>query len=400
MEKPISLGILGGGQLAYMLAESALKLGISPLIFSQSEIEPVHALNKTSLHAPDIWIAQYTDTEQLSRFFDSCDVVVFENEFLDISLLKKAMKSGDQKKFFPSLDTLALLQDKYEQKLLFKTLNLVTSPFEVLNSVQDIQDYKSSVLKWSRLGYDGKGVWIPDEQKSMSALGEEATYFFKQALERGSRVYVEQKIKFDAELAMVNVCSDDGKLHHYPLVFSKQENGICKQVWGPAEQFGLSKDVELLAQQYSKAVASSLKIKGVFALEFFYNKTGSQEDLLINELAPRVHNSAHYSQDASETSQFENHIRAAMKMSLGSVQSKSLFLMHNLLGVGAFKAYFPNVQFESEYMPRLHWYHKKEAKLGRKMGHLNYQFKYNDELTSVKRHAVEAEKKVWEIQKI
>lgn len=277
-------------------------------------------------------------------------------------------------RFIPGIQTLYLLQDKLRQKEILLRLEIPFAPYWKMpkdsEPVRWCLELRESlghdlVLKWAKLGYDGKGTLIlvgdaSDHQKSISS-------FVKKALALGVDVFAEKKIGFKRELAILGVYSTQGEFKHYPLVISEQENGICKRVRGPAVLLGVDPKLEKLAMEYAEKLARELSSEepfgGVFAMEFFETEKG---ELLVNEIAPRVHNTGHYSIDASQTSQFENHWRGVLGMPLGACSSQGVFAMLNLLGVDKKVQGLPNPTSRLH----LHWYGKSEMRSGRKMGHL------------------------------
>ena len=364
--EPKAVGILGGGQLALMLAEAAVHLGVNPVIFTGKPSDP----------------------QALKNFFSKVQLVVFENEFLDCQILAAAAEKLDVT-FIPSLETIELLQDKLQQKNLLARLGIPTSPFEV--AAQDevpaawvaraLKKFGGTcVFKWARMGYDGKGVLIHDESKSL----ELAVSFCAEALQKGYPVYAEKKIRFKRELALIACNSTREEFVTYPLVVSEQTEGICSRVTGPAYALGVPGHLEDQAKDFARRIAEEAGLHGSFALELF---EADSEELLVNEIAPRVHNSGHYTQDAADTSQFENHLRAALGMSLGSTETSPGFAMLNLLGP-------PGVTLSEQdfTMPKaypkvhVHWYGKTEIRPGRKLGHLNGTANSPEELADLLNH--------------
>jgi 5-(carboxyamino)imidazole ribonucleotide synthase len=223
------------------------------------------------------------------------------------------------------------------------------------------------VFKWSKYGYDGKGTLIVSkDQQSASAL--EITEFCDRALERGAGVYAEKKMNFKRELAVIGVQSVLGEFISYPLVVSEQQGGICKTIRGPASSLGVDPRFESFADRYARKLAQSGEIFGCFAIEMFETDQG---ELFVNELAPRVHNSGHYTQDAGRTSQFENHWRALLGLPLGDTRCAPAFVMRNLLGPAGILSAPADVLPVPPREVRAHWYGKTAVKAGRKMGHLN-----------------------------
>ncbi|MFZ9595919.1 MAG: 5-(carboxyamino)imidazole ribonucleotide synthase [Bdellovibrionia bacterium] len=365
------VGILGGGQLALMLAHAAARMGMRPVIFAESAEAPAARVHR------DVVLGAMDDEAALRHFFSQVDLVVFENEFVDCDLLR-AQAQGFDVRFAPDLSVLQLLQDKVSQKRTLKNLGIPTPEFRVLSRSwgqfsrevhQCLQSWKGQcVFKWSRQGYDGKGVLFFSAQDAAQST-QKLEAFFQGAKERGSDIYAEPRVVFQRELAILGVQSQAGQFMTYPLVISEQHQGVCSQVLGPAQAFGVSSELQTQAHDWAQKLAQKTGLKGVFALEFFESAQGK---LWVNEIAPRVHNSGHYTQNACSTDQFENHLRAVWGMSLGEVHVHPCFGMINLLGPESWAGPLEPV-FWPKLAPQmnLHWYGKLESRPGRKLGHLN-----------------------------
>lgn len=381
---PTRVGVVGAGQLARFLITEARQLGIEITPLANQPDDPAAQEAKKFI----LKDSKSSPSKNLfAQFLESNDTILFENEFLDFKSLEAA--ALDLKKtFVPELEALFKARDKLNQKSTFASLKINSAPYqEFVDRAQDsagtstilpagrapyewigqcYQKFQACVLKWSLFGYDGKGnffVRSPADFKSAEA-------FITQGLALGARVYAEKLIHFNQELALVSTCTNSGECAFLPLVISQQEDGICKLVRGPALSLGVSKDLEVQAQNAALTIARKLNLIGTFALEFFE----ADGQLWLNEIAPRVHNSGHFSLDASQTSQFENHVRAALGMPLGKYESAPYFAMLNLIGPKALAAYQrKSLSFDWE-MPDssfvFHWYGKGEVKTGRKMGHL------------------------------
>ncbi|MDB5038652.1 MAG: 5-(carboxyamino)imidazole ribonucleotide synthase [Bacteriovoracaceae bacterium] len=354
-----AIGILGGGQLSRMLSEAALRLGLRPTPFCFADDDPATQVTK------DFFVGKLSDRLLLKLFFSKVELVTYESDFLPFEILK----SFSDVQFVPPLASLEWVSDKIKQKEILIKLNIPSPEFRRFPS-GDLKGWLSSltsewkgecVFKWAKEGYDGKGVFIyrGDFRK--------AETFCERALKRGVDIFAEKKINFKRELALVCVYSTDGSFSFYPLVISEQQNGICKRVTGPATSLGVSRETEPLAQAYAKKIGEELKLFGVYAVEFFEDSSGK---LFVNEIAPRVHNSGHFTLDACRTSQFENHWRALLKMPLGDTTSAPAFAMLNLLGpAGVAQKDISKLSTPPDI--HFHWYGKKESREGRKMGHLN-----------------------------
>lgn len=396
-----SVGILGGGQLARMLAEAALRLGLRPVAFSEEEDCPAAEVCVEVIPG-----RVESSSASLRRFLAEMPVVCFENEFVDCDALEAATPEHATK-FFPRLPAIRILQDKLNQKKLLSRLGIPTSPFieldpgrgfaaEIARAFHELQG--AIVLKWSRLGYDGKGVRMVSSPSEPEIDG--AVRFCEAASGRGIAVFAEGKIDFARELAIIGCASTrgspgGGEVVCYPLVISEQEGGICRRVVGPARLLGVDPTLETQAIQAAEKTARGAGLSGAFGIEFFETRPG---ELLVNEIAPRVHNTGHYTQNAFPASQFENHWRAILELPLFDPRQGSLapfFAMLNLLGPAG-------LSFSPAEMPLpvpapsayLHWYGKREFRPGRKLGHLNATSRSAPELEGLLKE-LEIREKAW-----
>jgi 5-(carboxyamino)imidazole ribonucleotide synthase len=368
LRRPLKIGILGGGQLSLMLAEAAMKMGIETRILAEGPDAPVA---QVFAHCT---LGSVKDPASLRTFFSQVDLLIFENEFVNCEVLKGAAR-GLSVEFIPSLDTISQVQDKLTQKEWLGRLGVPSADYYELNPEYSLEAEVRAclekfngqcVLKWAKLGYDGKGV-MPLASGKLDWVRIHS--FVNSAKERRSRVFAERKISFKRELALVAVYSRNEEFHTYPLVISEQKEGICSLVYGPAVALGVDQRLEQQACHYAKSLAKALSLYGSFAIEFFET---DENEILVNEIAPRIHNSGHYTQDACATDQFENHLRAVLGVPIGSVQHSPGFAMLNVLGPKA-----PLGEEGLTALPKpssntyLHWYRKKQILPGRKLGHLN-----------------------------
>jgi 5-(carboxyamino)imidazole ribonucleotide synthase len=290
------------------------------------------------------------DENDLKRFLPSLGAVTFESEFVNTAKLAKCLPKDV--KVFPSLDAIEAIQDRLSQKQLLGRYKIPTAPWMEVSNAQDLKEAKKKfprgfVLKQRRFGYDGYGTFVFKNGK-----GDDS------ALLKSSHGFIaEEFIPFKRELAF-SIVRSNSQSRTLPLVESVQVNSRCYSVCGPIKHPKL-RALEKLAL----SMMTSLEYIGVLAFELFEGPKGA---LLVNELAPRVHNSAHYSQDALTCSQFEYHIRAGLDWPLPEVELvRKGFAMINLLGTGG------KVNLSRKHDGFLHWYGKNENRAGRKMGHIN-----------------------------
>lgn len=336
---------IGAGQLGLMLSKAAKKLGIE---FEYRSI-------------PDTW-----------NFIDALNdkgpfLVTFEQEYIDELLLREI----DQRSIecFPSLKSFELLRNKYKQKLFLKDIGIPTADFASADQVNDFLKSHggTGILKAGRGGYDGQGVWVLD--KDGNAQGQTGKVSTKELIGKIESPYIEEKVNFDFEIASVVCRSKSGNIVSYPTVKTIQKNGVCTEVEFSCEfaDTPIAKRAEAIGQ----TIAKKLDYVGVLAIELFV-----KGDLLfVNEIAPRVHNSGHFTIDVCEGSQFENHLRAGLDWPLAStIPIHASALMVNLLWPkdhNDFAQLYTRLTCGSPWPNniKLHWYGKSEIRPLRKMGH-------------------------------
>lgn len=339
------LGVLGGGQLCRMLALAAAKIGIKTEFLSDDPSSP--AADVAKFHH-----AQYDDEAALARFAACVDAVTYEFENVPA---RTAEVLAALKPVRPGPRALAICQDRWSEKSFLRDQGIGTAPFANVELESDLIEAATAtgfpaVLKTRRMGYDGKGQRIVRSSDALAvAWGE---------LSRAPCV-LEGFVSFSRELSVVAARGLDGTVAAFDPVENVHENHILKTTIAPASMpLSLSESAIALA----KRIVNALDYVGVIGVELFDTPRG----LLVNELAPRVHNSGHWTMDACSVSQFEQHVRAVMGWPLGSPERHSDAVMTNLLGEEALgwgaRALHPGQS--------LHLYGKAEARPGRKMGHL------------------------------
>lgn len=348
------LGILGSGQLARMTAVAAHQHNIHIHIFctdkETSPAEPfAHYIQKGS----------FTDLDTILNFVETCDVVTLENEFIDQSILE-AIENKFPNKLFPSAKTFSLIGDKITEKKTFEKHGIPVAPFKKISNRTDLISFIEIhslpvVLKTSKGGYDGYGNYtlhsLDDIEKAFSKLKGE--------------LLVEAFIPYKMEVATMVARNLRGEIEIYPIAYTEQENHICHIVSVPAP---LNELLEEKIKHYARLAIEAIDGIGIFAFEFFI----SQDDqVFLNESAPRPHNSGHYSIEGCEISQFENHMRAVMNYPLGNSSLRYPFVaMLNLLGTQeGIASLKPIENFLAIPNGHLHLYGKSKSKKGRKMGH-------------------------------
>jgi len=360
----MKVGILGGGQLALMLVEAATKQGMGVRVWVLSPDDPVCKVTDS------IFLGDPSSDSNVLEFSKGLDVIVYESEFWDLSAWNR-LATKHSFKLAPALPVMLRIRDKLNQKEILWANGLPTAPFLVWNAkLSQVEFLKACsqawsdgfVIKWGREGYDGKGVFLMPSGKN-----SDPTAFMNHAKERGLGLYAEQLIPFKRELSKIGCLSTTGSFISYPLTIHESQNGVCLWVKGPAVQLGSAQSLEDRASALAHQVGSHFGLLGTFAVEMFETNAG---EILINEISPRVHNTGHYTQDACETSQFENHWNALCGRELGAIEIKGQFAMLNLLGPDGLT--MPNQSPPPANDPlKLHWYAKQEIKPRRKLGHLN-----------------------------
>jgi 5-(carboxyamino)imidazole ribonucleotide synthase len=377
-------------------SQNLKKLGVRLRVLAGS---PEDSAAQEALKNPGVEViyGKISQPEVLQKFLAGLDQVAFESELIDIEALRAAVPESSKIRFVPELSVMAVLSEKLEQKKLLQRLNIPMTPFrEGPSFTQDLSAWLKSlqkewgafVLKWSKFGYDGRGVlMVPATEEGLKAALDSATA----AIFRGTRVYAEPRVEFVRELAIVvvhgavhgTVQGADhglGEFRTYPLVVSEQKGGACHWVRGPAVQEGVRADFEEKARNYAAQLARELGLRGTFAIEMFETADG---ELWVNEIAPRVHNTGHYSQQACNHDQFEMHLRAVAGEKLPELKCETSFAMLNLLGPEGVQGRFKGLGSQLPRPPQgltLHWYGKDDVFPGRKLGHVNVTAKSHAEL--------------------
>lgn len=341
------VGVIGGGQLAWMMGAEAPKLDLELNIQASSRDEPAVSRAKRVVFGA---VDDANATSELAAF---CDVITFENEFIDLKALRK-LESGVE--FRPSLACLAALLDKYEQRNYLKSINVPVPKFG-LYSTENISDYGFPiVLKARRHGYDGQGTFIVKNARDLESLAK--TLPVKDLL-------VEEFIPFTKELGII-AARNGTETAVYPVTETFQQNQVCHYTITPAD---VTESVAQEVKAIARKILDELKVVGVFGIEFFLTVDNR---VLVNEIAPRTHNSGHYTLDACHTSQFAMQLRAVTGMPLCSTDLKSAgAVMVNLLGYKKSAEDYQDKRDRLQTIPQsfLHWY-GKTSDVGRKLGHV------------------------------
>lgn len=357
------IGVIGGGQLAWMMAPAAQSLGIELVIQTPEPNDPAVAIASDTIFAP------IDDALATAKLANCCDVITFENEFINLKALMPLAQQGIC--FRPPLEALAPLLDKYQQRCYLHEIGLPQPEFTTfegevgnetssnLRTTDNSGIYKFPlVLKVRRHGYDGQGTFIVKDNSSLLKICQQLG---------GTAVILEEFIPFERELAVIAARSITGEVVVYPVVETQQEEQVCRRVLVPA---GISPEIAAEIEAMARTLMTSLQVVGVFGIELFLTKSGK---VLVNEVSPRTHNSGHYSLDACQTSQFEMQLRAVAGLSLGNpVLNCSGAVMVNLLGYEYSQQDYRQKRQRLSSLPGafVHWYGKNQSRPGRKLGHI------------------------------
>lgn len=351
------IGVIGGGQLAWMMGPAAKKLGLELIVQTPQPTDPAVAIAADTVLAP---VDDALGTATLAR---RCDLITFENEFIDLPALQALAQEGVT--FYPSLDVLAPVLDKGHQRQFFADHGLPNPPFVSLEA-QDLEALAGAaqalgwplVLKTRRLGYDGYGTFIVPDLATLKTTWESIGH---------QPIILEAFIPFSKELAVMVARSQDGDIAVYPTVETQQIDQVCRRVIAPT---AVDAAVDAQVKQIARTLVSQLQVVGIIGIEFFLT---ADQRVLINEIAPRTHNSGHYTLDACTTSQFEQQLRAVSGHPLGPVSlTCDRAVMVNLLGFETATHDYPDQRSRLAQIPHAHlyWYGKTQSRPGRKLGHV------------------------------
>ncbi|HTE43560.1 MAG TPA: 5-(carboxyamino)imidazole ribonucleotide synthase [Steroidobacteraceae bacterium] len=337
----MKIGIIGAGQLGRMLALAGYPLGLRFVFLDQSDDAPGAQVGR-------IITGAFDNPEHLSKLADACDVVTFDVENVPVDAVTEIAK---RKPFYPQPAVLGASQDRLTEKTLFGKLRIPTPAFAAVDSLEDLQRAVRAIgapgiLKTRRLGYDGRGQFriktAADCEQAWQELGSVPLIY-------------EAFVKFSREISIVGVRSTTGETRFYPVSANTHEQGILRHSIAPYRNTTLQRQ----AETYMKKLFKQFDYVGILTIEFFV-KGGK---LIANEMAPRVHNSGHWTIEAAETSQFENHVRAILGLPLGSTRAVGHSAMVNFIGT------IPAAETVLK-IPGVHYHnYGKEPRPNRKLGH-------------------------------
>ena len=361
--------MVGGGQLARMLAEPAAALGVPLRLLA--EAPGVSAAQVIADHV----VGDYTDLGTLRALVAGCGVVTFDHEHVPTAHLHVLEEDGVAVR--PGPGALVHAQDKVVMREALSALGAPMPRHRVVSDAEEVAGFGlPCVLKTSRGGYDGRGVWFV-------GTPDECAPAFESAAAAGAEILAEERVDFRRELAALVARSPSRQAAAYPVVESVQRDGICHEVVAPAP--GLSDRLATEAQELALRIARELDVTGILAVELFET---TDDRILVNELAMRPHNTGHWTQDGAVTSQFENHLRAVLDLPLGSPVARAPWtVMVNILGGpadsgGRLYDGYPHALARDPRL-RVHLY-GKEPRPGRKVGHVTA---YGDDLQECRERA-------------
>jgi len=355
------LGIIGGGQLGMMMTEAAQNLPneISKIIV----LDPTENCPAAQMGAYQI-IADFKNKDAIVELSQKSDIITYEIESGDSDVLKSVEKNAE---INPSPETLKIIQDKFLQKTFLKENQIPVADFIEINNIEDVKTGMNSfgypaLLKARRDAYDGRGNFKINSEDEI----QKAFDYFK-----GQKLLLEKFIPFKMEVSVIASRNTKGQIKTYPLVENIHEENILRETIAPAR---VSDEIIKKAESIANSTMTVLKGAGVFGIEMFVTQ---ENQIIINEIAPRVHNSGHHTLQSSETSQFEQHLRAILGLELGSTKLLHPTIMYNILG---------SKSFEGKYLPLeltepnvfLKMYGKEISKPSRKLGHFNLVAKENE----------------------
>ena len=348
-----TLGIIGGGQLGMMLTEAAQNLdAISKIIV----LDPTENCPAAKVGAQQI-IADFKDEDAIKKLSELSDIITYEIESGNSDVLKKLEENTE---INPSPDTLKIIQDKLLQKQFLQKNGIAVAEFEKIENKEELNQMIDKMglpllLKTRRDAYDGRGNY---KINSKSEIDDALDLF------SGKTLMVEKFVKFEKEVSVIAARNTKGEISTYPVVENIHENNILRTTIAPGR---VSEIVRKEAEKIAEKTMEVLHGAGVFGIEMFVT---SDDEILINEIAPRVHNSGHHTLQSCNTSQFEQHLRAILGMDLGDSSIKTPTIMYNILGPKTFQGEY-NVLFKKQDNIHLKMYGKLESKPQRKIGHVN-----------------------------
>lgn len=348
-----TIGILGGGQLGRMLVLAGRNMGYRFITLDPTSDSPCGQVADRQI------VAAFSDLQAAEELAKASEVVTYEFENVDAEVAAKLEETS----FVPQgSELLRITQNRIREKSTLQSFEIPIAPFEVIQSEDELRNAVQKlklpcVMKTATGGYDGKGQWVLRSEEQIQQA-------YQEAKGTGAELIVEQYVSFTKELSVIAARNLHGEIKTFPVGENIHVNNILHQTIVPAQ---IGEEIAEKAESIAIRIAEVLDVVGLIAIEMFLTEGGQ---IIVNELAPRPHNSGHYTMEACVTSQFEQHIRAICGLPLGDVTMLSPVVMVNLLG-----EHVDPVLEKLEQLPltaKLHLYGKAESKPKRKMGHINF----------------------------
>jgi 5-(carboxyamino)imidazole ribonucleotide synthase len=372
------IGIIGGGQLAWMMAQAAQSLPINVIVQAAHPTEPAATVS------PQVIYGAVQDAQATAQLAQITDVITFENEFVDLVALNRLAVEGTI--FYPSLGTLALTVDKLSQRQHFDAHGIPKPQFWAVDHWEQVLQVISTqqfplVLKTRRHGYDGNGTWVIRDLENLEKIWQQlvkvpdANSQITQGDALEANAILEAFIPFERELAIIAARNQQGEIALYPVTETVQVNQVCRRTITPAP---VNSAIQTQVRTIATQLLESLDFVGVLGIEFFLTPSGQ---VLVNEIAPRTHNSGHYTIEGCDTSQFSQLLRIVAGLPMGDTTMQApVAAMVNLLGTidgdtdyasqrQAIAALNQSDQ-PSQLGIYIHWYGKNQSRRGRKLGHV------------------------------
>lgn len=341
-----TIGIIGGGQLGRMTCFAAHQMGFKTVVFTDQKKSPASCVTNKTI------VADYNDEKALNKFAELVDVATFEFENIPLAPVKFL---ETKTKVFPSSEVLKITQHRILEKNFLNSIGVKTTPYQAISSLDELAEnlkkFQKAILKTATMGYDGKGQFVLTDDSKLDEIWQEVG---------NCELILEKFCPFDSEISVMVARSLTGEVACYEPLTNIHKKGILDESIYPAK---ISDELKIKAQEIAKKIVLKLDLIGAMAIEFFV----AGEELLVNELAPRPHNSGHFSMDAAITSQFEQLVKAINGLPLGSCAFHSQGFMKNLIG----KEILEVEKFYQNKNAKIHLYGKNKIAKGRKMGHVN-----------------------------
>ncbi len=345
------IGVIGGGQLGRMFALEAKRMGFEVVTLDPQEHSPSGQVSDEQI------VAAYDDMEAIERLGQSTDVVTYEFENIAIASVEYLEQHGYR--VLPSSDVLRITQDRLLEKRFVRSCGIATADFAEINRLDDLSEAGMSIgfpaiLKTARGGYDGKGQW------RIQSLDEGRAAF---SAAKGAKLIYERVVPFARELSVIATRGSNDAVVCYPTGENTHDRGILTMTVAPAR---ISDNARLRARSIATTIGKKLGIVGTYCVELFLQQNG---ELLVNEIAPRPHNSGHYTIDVTQCSQYEQHVRAICDLPLAEPKLESNAIMMNILGAGKGDHLTGEEELLADPSIVLHMYGKRHGIARRKMGH-------------------------------